>query len=114
MGWDSGDVGSPSLTCNISASDLLGSLGPVLLVSHFIFYNLCIQKSSEGGQSVEKITHLPFCSSSFPPKKNATFQGEVLPVSPGAQAVPICVPCLVLWDSDLPRGTWVLVLLWYT
>lgn len=59
MGWDSGDVGSPSLTCNISASDFLGSLGPDFLTSHLIFYNLYVQQSSEGGQkSSEEMVHL--------------------------------------------------------
>lgn len=47
LGWDSGGAGSPSFTCNISASDLLDNLRPVFLTSHLISYNLFFQKSSE-------------------------------------------------------------------
>lgn len=48
--WDSGGSGSPTLTCNLSASDLLDTLRPVSLTSHFIFYNLFFQKSLKKGQ----------------------------------------------------------------
>lgn len=47
LGWDSGGAGSPSFTCNISASDLLDNLRPVFLTSHLISYNLFFHKSSE-------------------------------------------------------------------
>lgn len=45
----------------------------------------------------------------FSLRKNESFHGEVLPVCPEAQTVPIFVLFLVLWDNDLPQGPWVSV-----